>query len=158
MATGRDDTPIHPVTAFTCRLLTRFLNEKVYVVNAHTRDHFYGRNSPRSHVDDDIDPMKLTVSAVTEPKIAEFYQTESGTPSVAYETEFDHSIGRVNAQGQRGRIFYVHITENSDQSISAKYDYVAITTLVCRHGRIQNGPNAKEYEQKPLPRVQIIRT
>ena len=61
-----------------------------------------------------IDPYKICAAVINEPGRAAHYETDTHVHSVAFESQFDHSIGFTNTPNQKGFFFYIHITENSD--------------------------------------------
>ena len=100
------------------------------LVTVHNRDHFFDQNQECSCIDKDIDVYKLVAAVVHHPKNSRHLQTSNSVNSFGFETEFNHSIGKYHEHKRRGHHVYIHINEESDDTLKFSWEYYLVTVLI----------------------------
>ena len=139
---------LSPLDYFTREIRKAYDQKLVNIVTAHTRDHFYRNDPYRSCVYREIDPYKITVAVIFKPRKSKHSETLNGVHSVAFESEFDHSIGYTDTPYKRGYYFYTRISQNSDPLTKDHYLYVAATALISSHWVLEDGHMPKFFLRK----------
>ena len=134
---------LSPLDFFSREIRKAYNQGLVNIVTTHTRDHFYGEDLYRSCVYRDIDPYKITTAVIFKPRKSKYSQSVNGVHSVAFESEFDHSIGYTDTPHKKGFYYYTRITENSDPLTNGNYPYVAATALISSHWVLKDGCNIR---------------